>query len=96
LRRFDDGRCGLVRGALPRIDVYDRGAIFAESKIEDLAERSWVSADRGMNSVGMRWREIMVVFIGFGGDENGDNRNGVAGFVEIFQVEAVVPGLIEV
>ena len=56
LRRFDDGRCRLVRGALPRIDVYDRGAIFAESKIEDLPQRSGVGSNRRMNSIGVGLR----------------------------------------
>ena len=71
LRRFDDGWCRLVRGVLPRVDVYDRSAIFAESKIEDLAERSRVGSDRGMNSVGVRWREIMFGFNRFSGNQNG-------------------------
>ena len=96
MRRLDDGRRRLIRSATPCVYLNFRLGILTERKIEDLAQGVRVGANRRMNSVWVRFCECIIGFLGFGRDEDGDDGRAVAGLVKVFQVEAVVPGLIEV
>lgn len=49
-----------------------------------------------MNSVWVRFGESIIGFLGFSRDKDGDDGCAVAGLVKIFEIKAVVPGLIEV
>jgi len=49
-----------------------------------------------MNSVWVRFGECIIGILGLRGNKDRDDGCCVAGFVKVFQIEAVVPGLIEV
>ena len=96
LRGFDDGWCWLVRSATPCSNVNCWLLILAESKVDNLAQRARISANRRMNSVRVRFRQGIISFFGLGRDKDRHDGCRMAGFVKVFQIKAVVPSLIEV